>query len=159
VTLSADAPVSLPGAEGEPLVLAASSLILVPIATSTLGIVLIVVAAVFVVFLVGGILGARARAAREAKTFAANVAAADVALEQARATDRGWDREAMLRAARQALGESRPELSQAELHLVLVDDRPGVEEDRAHFQASHPDGEARVVLGRRGDGWVTESVN
>lgn len=140
------------------MLLAASSLILVPIATSTLGIVLIVVTAVLVVFLVGGILGARARAAHEAKTFAANVAAADVALEQARATDRGWDREAMLGAARQALGESRPELNEVELHLVLVDDRPGVEEDRAHFLATCPDGQARVVLGRRGDGWVTESV-
>jgi len=134
------------------------SLDTIPLAASTLGIVLGVVGVVFVVFLVGGILGARARAAQEAKTFAAHVAAADVALEQARAGDRGWDREAMLGVARQALGESRPELNDAELHLVLVDDHPGVDEDRAHFLASHPDGKAKVVLGRRGENWVTESV-
>lgn len=137
---------------------AASSLVLVPLAVSTLGIVLVVVAAVFLLFLVGGILGARARAAREAKSFAANVAAADVALQQARAGDRGWDREAMLGVARQALGESRPDLSEADLHLVLVDDRPGVEQDRAHFLASGADGEAKVILGRHGDRWVAESV-
>ncbi len=139
-------------------VLAASSLILLPLAISTFGIVLAVFAVVLLVFLVGGILGARARAAREAKTFAANVAAADVALEQARAGDRGWDREAMLGVARQALGEARPELIDVSLHLVLVEDRPGVEEDRAQFHAKGADGEARVVLGRRGDRWVAESV-
>jgi type II secretory pathway pseudopilin PulG len=155
--LTYDAVVSPPALEEEP-VLAASSLVLVPLAVSTLGIVLLVVAAVLLVFLVGGLLGARARAAREAKTFAANVAAADVALEQARAGDRGWDREAMLGVARQALGEARPELSEASLHLVLVEDRPGVEEDRAQFLASGDDGEAKVVLGRRGDRWVAESV-
>lgn len=153
-----DAAGAVPAPEAEPAVVAASWLVLVPLAASTLGIVLVVMAAVFVVFLVGGILGARARAAREAKSFATNVAEADVALQQARAADRGWDREAMLGVARQALGESRPDLSGADLHLVLVDDRPGVEEDRAHFVASGPDGQAKVVLGRRGDGWVTESV-
>lgn len=152
-----DAAVSPPALEVEP-VMAASSLVLVPLAASTLGIVLVVVAVVLLVFLVGGILGARARASREAKTFAAHVAAADVALEQARAGDRGWDREAMLDVARQALGEARPEMSDAKMHLVLVEDRPGVEEDRAQFLASGADGEARVVLGRHGDRWVAESV-
>ena len=41
---------------------------------------------------------------------------------------------------------------------MLVEDRPGVEEDRAQFHATGADGEARVVLGRHGDRWVAESV-
>ena len=38
-------------------------------------------------------------------------------------------------AARAAVGESRPGWTDDELQLVLVEDRPGVEEDRAHFVA------------------------
>ena len=46
-----------------------------------------------------------------------------------------------------------------DLHLVLVDDRPGVEEDRAHFGAAGGDGEVRVVLARDpSGGWTVESV-
>ena len=40
----------------------------------------------------------------------------------------------MERAAREAVAEARPG-SDYELYLVLVDDRPGVEEDRAQFMA------------------------
>ena len=127
---------------------------------STLAIVLIVIAAVFVVFLVLGILGARARDRHQASTWMRRVAEADAALEQARAEDRGWDREAMSIAARAALAESRPGWTFDELLLVLVDDRPGVEEDRAHFVAIHGnDEETRVVLARQGDRWVAESID
>jgi hypothetical protein len=41
---------------------------------------------------------------------------------------------------------------------VLVDDRPGIEEDRAHFVAVGPDGRARVILAREGDRWIAERV-
>jgi len=42
---------------------------------------------------------------------------------------------------------------------VLVDDRPGVEEDRAHMLAMGDDGEARVVLTRNQDGeWILDRV-
>ena len=63
------------------------------------------------------------------------MAAADSALEQARAVDRGWHREAMEQVARDAIAESRSEWNYDDLHLVLVDDRPGIEEDRAQFVA------------------------
>jgi hypothetical protein len=127
---------------------------------STLAIVLIVIAAVVLVFLVLGILGARARDQHQASTWMRRVAEADAALEQARAEDRGWDREAMSIAARSALAESRPGWTFDELLLVLVDDRPGVEEDRAHFVAIHGnDEETRVVLARQGDRWVAESID
>jgi hypothetical protein len=41
---------------------------------------------------------------------------------------------------------------------VLVDDRPGTEEDRAHFVAMGADDQVRVILARQGDEWVLEQV-
>jgi hypothetical protein len=127
---------------------------------STLAIVLIVVAAVILLLLFLGFLGARARDRRRAGTWAQHVAEADAALEQARAADRGWDRAVMETAARSAIDELRPGWPYGSLHLVLVDDRPGVEEDRAHFVAMGDGGdETRVVLCREGGRWSAESVD
>jgi hypothetical protein len=87
------------------------------------------------------------------------VRAADAALAEAAATDRGWQRETMEQAARAALTEMRPDWAPRDLLLVLVDDRPGIDEDRAHFVAVSEGGdEARVVLARQGDLWVAERV-
>jgi len=127
---------------------------------STLAIVLIVVGAVLLVLLVLGFLGARARDRRQAGTWEEHVRAADAALAQAAASDRGWQRDAMEQAARAALSESRPGWTYGPLHLVLVDDRPGIDEDRAHFVAVADGGdEARVILARQGGQWVAESVD
>jgi hypothetical protein len=125
---------------------------------STLAIVLIVLAAIFVLFFLGGLVVERRRLRRPG--FAADVARADRALESARAADRGWNRQVLDEAARQALAAERPEFSWSSLELVLVDDRPGVEEDRAHLLAVGDGGEsARVVLARERDGsWVAEGV-
>lgn len=130
----------------------------VPIAVSTLAIVLIAVGVVILLAFILGLLGARARNRRQAPSYEEHVAAADQALEQARAADKGWHREAMERVARQALEESRPGWQYRRLHLVLVDDRPGVGEDRAHFLAVADDGEARVIISRQADGWTAERV-
>src|SRR4051794_35920376 len=116
--------------------------------------VLVLVALVFI----GGLLGARRRDRLRAGRFEEDVQHADRALQQARASDRGWDREVMEEACRRALGEQRPGFLVDHLHLVLVDDKPGVEEDRAHFVAIGSDGEARVVLARSGDHWGAELV-
>src|SRR5918996_5448460 len=129
-----------------------------PLAVSTLAIILIAVGAVVVIAFILGLLGARARDRRQAPSYDAHVAAADHALEAARATDKGWHREAMEEVARSALEESRPGWRYHDLQLILVDDRPGVGEDRAHFVAIADDGEARVILSRRADGWVAERV-
>ena len=125
---------------------------------STLAIILIVVGAVIVLAFVLGVLGVRARDRRQAPSYEAHVAAADQALEEARATDKGWHREAMEDVARAALEESRPGWKYRDLHLILVDDKPGVGEDRAHFVAVGDDGEAHVTLARQADGWVAERV-
>jgi hypothetical protein len=125
---------------------------------STLAIILIVLGVVILIAFILGLLGARARDRRQAPSYEEHVAAADQALEEARAADRGWHREAMEQVARDALEQSRPGWEYRDLHLILVDDRPGVGEDRAHFVAVAPDGEARVILSREADGWVAERV-
>ncbi len=131
-----------------------------PIAISTFAIVLIAVAAVFAVFVVLGFVATRARDRRQAGTWEEAVRSADAALAQAAATDRGWHREAMESAARAALEEHRPGWRYRDLHLVLVDDRPGIEEDRAQFMAIGDDGdEAAVLLAREGDRWSAERVD
>src|SRR3954466_14117478 len=120
---------------------------------SVLAIVLIVLAVLILLFLAGGLVVARRRANRPGRD--AHILAADHALEQARAADRGWDRSLIEAAAREALQSSRPGFSPASLDLVLVDDRPGVEQDRAHLVAAgasergHP-GPRRHPSGPRG---------
>jgi hypothetical protein len=125
---------------------------------SALVIVLIVLAAILLALFIGGLLESRRRAAAGAGDYARRVAAADQALEQARAADKGWDRAVLEDTARQALAAERPDWRYGDLHLVLVDDRPGVTEDRAHFMAVGEDGEIRVVLVRREAGWAPERV-
>lgn len=129
-----------------------------PYAVSTIGIVLIVIAALAVVFLIGGLVAIRSRERRDGGEWKGHVAEADAELEAARALDKGWHRETMEEAARAALAESRPSFGVESLHLVFVDDRPGKEEDRAHFMAVGSDGEARIILARDGDRWVAERV-
>jgi hypothetical protein len=64
----------------------------------------------------------------------------------------------MERVVREALDAEAPELSYEHLELVLVDDRPGVHEDRAHFEAVAGGRRTRVVLARSDGGWVAEGV-
>jgi hypothetical protein len=124
---------------------------------STLAIVLIVVGAILLLLFIGGYVGARRRANRP--EVAAHIRHADQALEQARASDRGWDPEVMERIARAALDEQRGGSSWDSIELVLVDDRPGVTDDRAHFVAAAADAQARVVLSRSAGGeWFAERV-
>jgi hypothetical protein len=125
---------------------------------STLGIILIVIAAVLVLLLVGGFVGAARRRTHYAPQYDQHLADADRALEQARAADKGWDRSLLEAAARDALAGQKPGWDYSDLALVLVDDKPGVMEDRAHFVASGSEGQARVVLARRESGWALESV-
>jgi Na+-transporting methylmalonyl-CoA/oxaloacetate decarboxylase gamma subunit len=129
-----------------------------PIALSTLGVVLIVLGVIVLIFFIGGVIAVVTRSRRQAGTYAEHVAAADSALEQARAADKGWHRDTMEEAARAAIAESRPGWDYSQLHLVFVDDRPGVTEDRAHFVAVGADGESRVILARQDDRWIAERV-
>jgi hypothetical protein len=111
----------------------------------------------FGLFFLGGVLGVRRRAHDQAGDLEAHIAEADRALEQARADDKGWDRQALEAAARDAVQQVRPGFSPERLDLVLVDDRPGVVEDKAHFVARAADEQVRVVLARTdAGGWTVE---
>jgi hypothetical protein len=125
---------------------------------STLGIILIVIGAVLLLLLVGGLVAGRRHRATHEKEIDRHIAEADRALEQARAADKGWDRAILEAAARAAIEGQRPGWPYEELALVLVDDRPGIDQDRAHFVASGSGDEARVILSRTGEGWALERI-
>src|SRR4051794_1538601 len=78
-------------------------------AMSTLAIVVIAGGAVVLLLLIGGILGARRRDRHRAGRYEEHVARADRALEEARATDRGWNRALLEGTAREALQSTRPD--------------------------------------------------
>jgi hypothetical protein len=122
-----------------------------------LTIVLITLGTLVLVFLIGGYLAVRRRDREGAAGFGRHLQEAERKLQEAAASDRGWDRGVMERVARDAVGEWRPEWRFDDLHLVLVEDRPGVEEDTAHFIASDGDTEVKVRLSRTGEGnWVAQ---
>jgi hypothetical protein len=125
---------------------------------STLAVILIVIGAVVVLLLVGGLVAGRRYRATHENEIDLHIAEADRALEHARAADKGWDRAILEAAARAAIEGERPGWPFEELALVLVDDRPGIEQDRAHFVASGSGDVARVVLSRTGDGWALERI-
>lgn len=123
---------------------------------STLTIVVLLVILVVVVLLVTGLMANRRQEQRGAAHWREHVLEADDALERARAADKGWDKTLLDQAARDYLDEARPGWAYDDLHLVLVDDREGVAEDRAHLVATGPNGEARVVLARREGAWAPD---
>jgi hypothetical protein len=125
---------------------------------SPIAIVAIVLGVLIVVFFVGGLIAARRRAQANEPGLRARIAAADRALEAARAADRGWDPVLLEEAARTALQRERPDFRYDRLHLVLVVDRPGTEEDRAEMAAVGDEGVLHVGVTRRGDTWVAERV-
>jgi hypothetical protein len=124
---------------------------------STLAIILIVVAVVLGLLFLGGLVYSRRRL--NDPHLEQRISSADQALEAARASDRGWDRALMEEAARRALAEAQADFAVDALHLVLVEDRPGVEDDHAHMLAVGGGREARVVLTRDSAGdWVLERI-
>ena len=125
---------------------------------STLAIVLIAVVVVVLLLVLGGVYVANRRARENEAGYRKHLAAADQALEAARASDRGWDRDVMEDVARAALNERRPGWDYRSLDLVLVEDRPGVDEDHAQFEARDDSERVRVVLTRDQSGWTAERV-
>jgi hypothetical protein len=121
---------------------------------SALEIVLLVLVVLIVLLIAGGlaVTGRRNRAGE--RTLRAAVLAADQALAEAHAADKGWDRTTMEAAARAAVAARAAGGDVLELHLVQVVDRPGTDEDEAVFRAVTPGGQEDVRLGRRAGAWV-----
>lgn len=119
-------------------------------------IVIAVLVLLVIVLAIAGDVWNRRHRARTADDLLQRVRSADRALADAVADDHGWDRDVLLAAARAAFAARHPGLSGRDPVLVLVDDRPGIDEDRAVFEV--PDGTASrsITLLRTGDGWVPE---
>jgi hypothetical protein len=125
---------------------------------SLLAIIVLVVLVALVLLFVGGYLGARGHARLNEARLTERIKAADRSLEAARAADRGWDPALLEQAAREALERERPDFQYHKLHLILVDDRPGTDHDRAELAAVGEEGVLRIVVARHGDTWVAQSV-
>jgi hypothetical protein len=116
-------------------------------------VVAIVLGVILVLFILGFAANARMRRARE-KSVEEHIAAADQALAEARALDRGWDPGLLETAARTAFASRRPGVEPDRLDLVQVVDRPGTDEDRAWMLVTHAAGAEEIELHRTGDTWA-----
>jgi hypothetical protein len=116
-----------------------------------LGIVVGVIVVLAVLLFVGGLYANGRRRDQLADSLLARIEAADAALAEARAQDRGWERATIEAAARAAIAPREVR----ELHLVQVVDKPGTDADQAVFRVVGADGaESTVTLGRRDGAWV-----
>jgi hypothetical protein len=122
---------------------------------STLGIVLLVVVVLLVLLVAGGLAISRRRARAQEGRLRAEVQAANEALASAHAEDKGWHRERLEQAARDAFAQ-RSSAPVRELQLVQVVDRPGTDQDKAVFRVDR--GSERLTLGRRDGQWVLEAL-
>lgn len=127
------------------------------IAISTVDVVLLVLLAVVILVAVlasgGYVAMARRTEARDA-ALQRELAHAEDALVQARSLDKGWDRDALVDAARAVAAERFGDGAAGSLQLVQVIDRPGVDADQAIFRFQAADGkEHRITLGRSGGEW------
>ncbi len=127
---------------------------MIPFAVSVLGIVLIVAAVLIVVLAVGGWFAATRRARLRERTLVQELDAAERALAQAHATDKGWDRQLLEAAARDAVAQRFGSTPINALQLVQVIDRPGTDADQAVFRVETAAGdEHRITLGRVDGAW------
>ena len=127
---------------------------MIPIALSTLGLVLLILLAVVVLLAAGGYAAETRRTRARDAALRRELATAEDALAQAHAQDKGWDRALLAAAARDAAVARFGDAGVGEPQLVQVIDRPGVDADQAVFRVVGPDGEEhRITLGRSGGVW------
>lgn len=120
---------------------------------SGLEIIIIVVVVVIVLLIVGGLVITGRRSRAEEGELRATLREADQALALARAEDRGWDRDLLEAACREAFAARSP-VEPRELLLVKVVDRPGTEEDEALFRVITDAGSEEILLARHGGAWA-----
>jgi hypothetical protein len=121
---------------------------------SVIAIIVVVFVLLAVLLFVGGLIanGRNTRSQEDDLRFA--IREADQALALARAGDRGWDRDVLEAAAREAFAARSP-VEVRELQLLQVVDRPGTEEDQALFRVITDAGSEEILLVRQGDSWGT----
>jgi hypothetical protein len=120
---------------------------------SALAIIVVVVLAVLVLLIVGGLIANGRHTRAEDPQLRETLREADRALALARAEDRGWDRQALEAAAREAFAARSP-IEPRELQLVHVIDRPGTEDDQCIFRVITDVGSEDILLVRSGGAWA-----
>jgi hypothetical protein len=116
-----------------------------------LGIVIAVIVVLAVILFAGGLYITGRRRTALSGGLRASIEAADAALADARAQDKGWERATIEAAARAAVAPREV----SALHLVQVIDNPGTDADQAVFRVVGADGaESTLTLGRRDGAWV-----
>jgi len=121
---------------------------------SVIAIIIVVFVLLAVLLFVGGLIANGRRTRSQEDELRVAVREADQALALARAGDRGWDRDVLEAAAREAFAARSP-VEIRELMLLQVVDRPGTEEDQALFRVITDAGSEEILLVRQGDGWGT----
>jgi len=125
-----------------------------PIAISTLGIVLIVLAVVVALLVAGGYAAATRRAESHEGDLQRELGQAERELAKAHANDKGWDPAILAAASLAAAAERFGDATVGEPLLVQVIDRPGTDADQAVFHVQTADGgEHRMTLGRTTGEW------
>jgi type II secretory pathway pseudopilin PulG len=125
-----------------------------PLAISTVDVVLLVVLLVIALLATGGYVAATRRNRARERKLLDELQAAERALAQAHAADKGWDRALLESAARDAVAERFPGAQVNSMQLVQVLDRPGTDADQAIFRVETGEGdEHRITLGRTGGVW------
>ena len=119
-------------------------------------IIVLVVVLVIIVLAVGGSYARRRQLERSQGRFDAHLLEVNRDLAAARAEDRGWERDVLEGAARQAYATERGS-DPGQLELVQVIDRPGTDDDHAVFRCG-PEARERLTLGRRDGQWVLETL-
>ena len=125
---------------------------------SPVEVVLLVLVVVVVLLAAGGALAQRRRMERNRGVFESQLEQVNQDLVAAHAEDRGWEREALDAAARDALARERPGGAEDQLTLVRIVDRPGTDEDQAIYRVGDPLRGEELVLGREGGAWVLETL-
>ena len=92
-------------------------------------------------------------AREQSASLHADVEEANAALATAHAEDKGWHRDRLEQAAREAFAE-RSRAPVRELQLVQVVDKPGTDDDQAVFRVITDHGSEYLHLDRHGDRWV-----
>ena len=122
-----------------------------------LAIVLGVFVALVIILALGGIYARRRQLDATQDRFRAHLEQVNRDLAAAHAADRGWARDSLETAARDAYVAERG-AEPTGLTLMQIVDRPGTDEDKAVFRVSADGREEQLTLGRADGQWVFEAL-